>query len=618
MNIRNILQKAWKILLFVVVNANLFAQTIDTDNDGVPNDKDLCLNTPLGTVVNAYGCPTTLANCDYTTSSFSSTIVGLVPTETRYLLVNSATGVISQVNTVPTFGSLSGTNTYMVLAYSYTGTPTGLAVGNQLSAVSTSCQDFSNALVIKSCVVSPLPTLSLPTAISVNENGVTASITVTLSSASASNVTVNYSTANGTATAGTDYANTSGTITFLPGETSKVITIPIIDDAINEATENFTLTLSNPSGATVGTAQTTITITDNDLASLPTLSLPTAISVNENGVTASITVTLSSASASNVTVNYSTANGTATAGTDYANTSGTITFLPGETSKVVTIPIIDDAINEATESFTLTLSNPSGATISTAQTTVTVIDNDVVSNDTDNDGVPNDKDLCLNTPLGTVVNAYGCPTTLANCDYNSGSFTVSSTIPPVGKQTKYVLANAADGRIVQVSSIPTFSGLTGTKTFMVLAYSYEDDNTLVNLNANKFLSEVSAVCSDWSNALVVKVCVPFVENGVCDFTSSTVTLNTVTSPPANTKFVLVNQMGTIVQVSNSTTFTNLSGTNTYNAYAISYANTISGLNIGSNFSSVTGDCYDWSNPLSIKVCVCKPNICIPILVTKIK
>ena len=238
--------------------------------------------------------------------------------------------------------------------------------------------------------------------------------------------------------------------------------------------------------------------------------------------------------------------------------------------------------------------------------------------DTDNDGVTNDKDLCPNTPSGTVVNAYGCPTTLANCDYNSASFTVNSAIPPVGKQTKYVLANAADGRIVQVSNIPTFSGLSGTKTYMVLAYSYEDDNTLINLTTNKFLNEVSAVCSDWSNALVVKVCVPFVDNGICDFTSSTITLNSVTSPPTNTRFVLVNQTGTIVQVSNSATFTNLSGTNTYNAYAISYTNTISGLSIGSDFSSVTGDCYDWSNPLSIKVCVCKPNICIPILVTKIK
>lgn len=238
--------------------------------------------------------------------------------------------------------------------------------------------------------------------------------------------------------------------------------------------------------------------------------------------------------------------------------------------------------------------------------------------DTDGDGVSDALDLCPSTATGTQVNLYGCPTNLTNCDYNTSNFTVVSTAAPAGVQTRYVLADAADGKIVQISSTPSFSNLVGSKTYMVLAYSYEDNGTLVNLNTGNFLSQVNSSCGDWSKALPVKVCAPFVDNGTCDFTTSSFTLNTAPAPSgATTKYLLVNQSGTIVKVADSPTFTGISGTNTFNAYSISYTGTVNNLALGSNISGVTGSCLDWSSPLSVKVCVCNP-ICIPVSIVRVK
>jgi hypothetical protein len=240
------------------------------------------------------------------------------------------------------------------------------------------------------------------------------------------------------------------------------------------------------------------------------------------------------------------------------------------------------------------------------------------STDTDGDGVSDALDLCPGTAVGTQVNVHGCPISLTNCDYNASSFTAVSTPAPAGVQTRYVLADALDGKIVQISNTPTFSNLIGSKTYMVLAYSYEDNGTVVNLNTGNLINQVSSSCGDWSRALSVKVCAPFVDNGTCDYSTSSFTLNTAPAPSgATTKYLLVNQSGTIVKLVDLPTFTGISGTNTFNAYAISYTGTVNNLSLGSNFSDVTGSCLDWSSPLSVKVCVCNP-VCIPVSITRIK
>jgi chitinase len=92
-----------------------------------------------------------------------------------------------------------------------------------------------------------------------------AAFTVSLSSASTSAVTVGYTTSNGTATAGSDYIATSGTLTFAPGETSRTVAIIVNGDTTAEAKETFTVTLSNPSGATLVDGSGAGSITDRVL-----------------------------------------------------------------------------------------------------------------------------------------------------------------------------------------------------------------------------------------------------------------------------------------------------------------------------------------------------------------
>ena len=80
-------------------------------------------------------------------------------------------------------------------------------------------------------------------------------------------------------------------------------------------------------------------------------------------MTMDFVVTLSRSSSGTVTVDYSTLNVTAIGGQDYENTNGTLTFQPGETSKIISIPIIDDAVNDDGETFEVFLFSPTGADI---------------------------------------------------------------------------------------------------------------------------------------------------------------------------------------------------------------------------------------------------------------
>jgi len=209
---------------------------------------------------------------------------------------------------------------------------------------------------------------------SVDENAGTGTVTVKLSGLSSQVVTVDYATSNGSATAGSDYTATSGTLTFNPGETSKTFGVPLIDDTTGEGAETIGLTLSNPVNAALGSpSSATLTIKAND-ALYFSLSLYT---ISEAAGTASITVKLSGPSSQAVTVNYATGGGSATAGSDYTATSGTLTFNPGETSKTFVVPIVNDTLRESTETISLALSNPVNAALGApATTTLNILDND--------------------------------------------------------------------------------------------------------------------------------------------------------------------------------------------------------------------------------------------------
>jgi chitinase len=210
------------------------------------------------------------------------------------------------------------------------------------------------------------PTVSIANATVTEGNSgtVNAVFAVTLSAASASTVTVDYSTFDGSAAAPADYAATSATLTFAPGQTAKQIIVPVSGDTAVETTETFTVVLANPANATIsGSGIATGTITNDD--SLPTLTIVerTVTEGNSGTVNAAFAVTLSAVSASTVTVDYATFDGSAVAPGDYAATSGTLTFTPGQTAKQIVVLVNGDTTVETNETFTVNLSNPTNATI---------------------------------------------------------------------------------------------------------------------------------------------------------------------------------------------------------------------------------------------------------------
>jgi hypothetical protein len=209
-----------------------------------------------------------------------------------------------------------------------------------------------------------------------NSGTANATFTVRLSSAATSTVTVAYATANGTATAGSDYTAKSGTLTFAAGATTQTVSVPVIGDTLDEADETFLVNLSSPVNATIADAQGVGTIVDND----PTPSLTVAdVSVtegNSGSVNAVFTVKLSAASGQSVSVAYATADSTATAGSDYAAKSGTLTFAPGTTSQTVSVSVLGDTTYEANETFLFNLSSPVNATLSRSQAVGTIVNDD--------------------------------------------------------------------------------------------------------------------------------------------------------------------------------------------------------------------------------------------------
>jgi hypothetical protein len=188
-----------------------------------------------------------------------------------------------------------------------------------------------------------------------NTGTVAAAFTVTLSAASDQPVTVAYATGDGSATAGSDYQTTSGTLIFAPGETSKTITVPVIGDRLPEPTETFVVNLSSPTNATIADGQGVGTIVDDE----PRISISdvTKSEGRRNKTTLfTFTVTLSAAYDQAVTMSYRTVNGTATTSdNDYVAKSDTLTFTPGETNKTITIEVKGDSKKEANETFYLDL-----------------------------------------------------------------------------------------------------------------------------------------------------------------------------------------------------------------------------------------------------------------------
>ena len=278
----------------------------------------------------------------------------------------------------------------------------------------------------------PPPSLSIDD-VTVNEGAGTATFTVSLSTASGLPVSVDYSITDGTAGA-TDYTAGSGTLNFAAGVTTQTITVPILEDTLDELDETFTVNLANARNATIEDGTGIGTIVDNDAP--PTLSIGD-VTVNETALTATFTVTLSAASSLPVGVAFATSNGTATSGADYTAANGTLNFAAGVTTQTITVPILEDTLNEANETFTVNLANPTNATIADGTGVGTITDNDAppalsINNVTRNEGAGSITfTVSLNAPSGQAVSvgyAATSGTATSGVDFAAGTNPLSGTL----------------------------------------------------------------------------------------------------------------------------------------------------------------------------------------------
>jgi hypothetical protein len=346
-----------------------FASATAFVNEGSPT---------LTVTVNRTGDVSTTTNVDYATSDGTAT-AGSDYTATSGTLT-FAPGQLSKTFTVPIINDniFEGNETFNLTLSNATG---GAIVVSPSSMVVT-IQDNEST-----------PNIQITNFRSTEGNSGTKifNIPVTLSNASTQTVSVGYTTADSTpisAVAGTDYVSTSGTLTFAPGTTSAQINVTVNGDTIVEPDETFLIKLSNPVNANLFTSQVSVTIANDDSS----IQFGAATySVAENGKSLNITATRSGDTSAAASVNYATSdaagsqscdtvNGKASSRCDYVPAVGLLTFTAGQTSKTITLLVIDDAFAEGDETLTISLANPTVGILGTPATaTITITDNDTVT-----------------------------------------------------------------------------------------------------------------------------------------------------------------------------------------------------------------------------------------------
>jgi hypothetical protein len=311
------------------------------------------------------------AKVDYATSSGAGAAAGVDYTSRTGTLIFGP-GVTSQTIAVATTADVlvEGSETFTV------------ALANPSPAVSIKLGAISTATVTIADNDAAGSLQFANAAYSVTEGG-TASLVVSRTGGTAGTVTVAYATSNGggggTPATGSDYTTKSGVLTFPNGAISQTITVPTTPDTLVEGPETFRVTLSNPTGgATLGTPVTAVvTIVDDET---PRLQFATGTyTVGEAAGSVTLTVRRLGPTTALNTVQYALAGVTATgAGVDFVSTGGVLTFAPGIASRTIAVPITNDTTNESAETFTVSLSSPTGGAIlgTPSVATVTITDND--------------------------------------------------------------------------------------------------------------------------------------------------------------------------------------------------------------------------------------------------
>jgi len=239
----------------------------------------------------------------------------------------------------------------------------------------------TSSAALASGVRAVLPSVSVAD-ISVGEGtGGTTTAVFTVTQDKKGKSTINFSTVPGTATASADYIPRSGKIRFAGHKLSRTVSVTIIGDALDESDETFFLRLSGAKGADLADGEATGTILDNDAPPSVSVGAPVSVPEGQTGDTsfATVDVTLSGASGLDVSVDWATAEGTATvADNDFVPGAGQLDFAPGETSKAVLVEVVGDVASEGDETFDVVLSSPVNATLGSATDVVTIVDNDPI------------------------------------------------------------------------------------------------------------------------------------------------------------------------------------------------------------------------------------------------
>ncbi|MDH5392241.1 MAG: hypothetical protein OEY11_03540, partial [Gammaproteobacteria bacterium] len=425
---------------------------------------------------------------------------------------------------------------------------------------------------------------------SVAENGITATITVSRSGGSDGAVAVNYASANGTAIAGSDYTSASGTLNWANADSAdKTFTVSITDDALYELDETLNLSISGATnGAALGTSSATLTIAANDAAPGTLAFSSSSYSVAENGTTATITVSRSGGSDGAVAVNYASANGTATAGADYASASGTLNWANADSaSKTFTVSITDDAIYEGNETISLSLNTETGgSTLGTSTANLTIVENE---------SSPSGGSLTFsttsyttseaNSTLSLIVRRIGGSAGAVSVDYITSNITAAAGSDYSGASSvlnwadgdstdksinitisndsvyeptesfKVTLSNVSSGASIG-NSIATINitdddAVPGTLSLSSSTYSVQENNSVATLTVNRSGGSNGAVSVNYASA-----------NGTAvagsDYSPATGSLTWADGDSASKSFIVVITNDTAYEADETLTL-NLSG-----------------------------------------------------------
>ncbi|MFS0514382.1 DUF4347 domain-containing protein [Nostoc sp. UIC 10607] len=351
--------------LIQTATAPTLSNDIDSNNDGIADGTTYSNWTVLDSVSVLDGGTTDKA---YGSIVFKKGSGGSVPTNATVVNTSFTAGYVGRS------GDTTGSTASDWVASLITGTAPNFTLGTvtNTSPVSFAGQPLNH---IGNTNFAPSVNYAIsnatPTVTEGNSGTQTVTFTVTRSGDTGVATSVNYAF-DGTATFSSDYnsikvagvtGSSSGILKFAAGETTKAITLNVLGENVTEADEIINLNLTYPN-QTVAIAPGTVTIINDD--NPPTISIADKSGSEDSGNLVFI-VKLSNASSEIITVDYNTSNDTAIAGVDYTPLTGTLTFNPGVTSQTITIPILNDFIDESTEQFFVNLTNPTNASINDNQ-----------------------------------------------------------------------------------------------------------------------------------------------------------------------------------------------------------------------------------------------------------